>query len=106
APDGQARRELPIRARHGQPGSYTADILLSQPGVYTLRIWGYIFDVAFEEEFQTHEVTPLAEVRLPQGCCRGRCQHGGFALDSRSGHGLRRCDRVGRSSAGVGTRVS
>jgi len=65
APDGQARRELPIRARHGQPGSYTADILLSQPGVYTLRIWGYIFDVAFEEEFQTHEVTPLAELRFP-----------------------------------------
>jgi len=65
APDGAARRELPLRARHGQPGYYTADVLLTQPGVYTLRVWGHIFDVEFEAEFHTHDVAPLAQLRFP-----------------------------------------
>jgi len=65
SPDGQVRRQLPVRARHGQPGYYTADIVLTQPGVYTVRVWGFIYDVQFDVEFQTHEVAPLAELRFP-----------------------------------------
>lgn len=65
SPDGGSRRELPLRAVHGQPGYYASDVVLTEPGEYGLRIWGYIFDVQFDEAFHTHEVTPLSELRFP-----------------------------------------
>ena len=65
APDGVTRREMPVRAQHGQPGRYTADILLTVPGHYKLRIWGFIHDVEFDEVFELHEVLDIATLRFP-----------------------------------------
>ncbi len=64
APNG-ATRTLTLRAQYGRPGYYTDDIILTQPGVYQIRIWGFIGDVEFEEVFETHEVRPLADLRFP-----------------------------------------
>lgn len=37
---GASKRELPLRARFGQDGAYTADILPTEAGDYTWHIWG------------------------------------------------------------------
>src|SRR5690606_24214376 len=60
SPDGSVSRVLPLRAVFGQEGRYTADIVLTEPGVYTVRLWGYILDVEFDELFHTHEVSDIA----------------------------------------------
>jgi hypothetical protein len=65
SPDGMHTRTFKLRARHGMPGRYTDDILLSEPGVYTIRIWGFIGGVEFDETFETHEVRPLDDLRFP-----------------------------------------
>lgn len=65
APDGRTKRSLPLRAQYGKAGSYTTDFVLTRPGVYTIRIWGMIHDVAFDEEFQSHEVGAWEELRFP-----------------------------------------
>ncbi len=65
SPDGTSRRRLQLRPRHGEPGRYTDDFVLTRPGVYRIRIWGAIGDVQFDETFHSHEVKPLATVRFP-----------------------------------------
>jgi hypothetical protein len=64
APGGEIR-ELTLRAQWGRPGYYTDDILLTQPGVYQIHIWGFIGEVEFDETFETHEVRPLTDLRFP-----------------------------------------
>lgn len=66
APGGQSRRELPIRPRYGHPGRYTFDVVLTQPGQYSIRVWGQIKGASFDETFQISEVRPLGELRFPQ----------------------------------------
>lgn len=39
---GESTQELELRARFGQEGSYTADVLPTQTGDYTWHIWGEI----------------------------------------------------------------
>lgn len=65
APDGVTKRQLPIRAVYGQPGKYTADVVLTEPGVYQFRIWGYVHSVKFDETFDTSEVLALGSLRFP-----------------------------------------
>lgn len=65
APDGVTKRTLPVRAVYGKPGYYTADVVLTEPGVYQFRIWGYVHGVEFDEVFATSEVKPLASLRFP-----------------------------------------
>lgn len=65
SPDGTVSRQLPLRAVWGEEGRYTADIVLTEPGVYTLRLWGYIFDLEFEQTFSTHEVSEFDELLFP-----------------------------------------
>lgn len=65
SPDGSVSRVLPLRAVFGQEGRYTADIVLTEPGVYTVRLWGYILDVEFDELFHTHEVSDIAALAFP-----------------------------------------
>lgn len=65
APDGVSRRQLTLRGVWGQPGVYTADLVLSLPGIYEVRLWGFIDDVEFDELFHSHEVTELDEIRFP-----------------------------------------
>lgn len=63
--DGQKRRELPVRARYGHPGRYTFDVVLSEPGRYSVRVWGTIQGKSFDETFELSEVKPLSELRFP-----------------------------------------
>lgn len=66
APDGTSRRELPIRPRYGHPGRYTFDVVLTEPGRYSIRVWGQIKGAAFDETFEISEVKPLDELRFPK----------------------------------------
>lgn len=65
APDGVTRRQLSLRGVWGEPGVYTADVVLTRPGIYQVRLWGFIDDVEFDETFHSHEVTLLDEVKFP-----------------------------------------
>ncbi len=66
APDGKSRRELPIRPRYGHPGRYTFDVVLTEPGRYSIRVWGQIRGAAFDETFEISEVRSLGELRFPK----------------------------------------
>ncbi len=66
APDGKTRRELPIRPRYGHPGRYTFDVVLTEPGQYSIRVWGRIKGAAFDETFQASEVRPLGDLHFPR----------------------------------------
>ena len=65
SPDGTSTHAFDLRAQWGQPGRYTDDIVLSQPGVYAIRIWGFVGEVEFDEVFETHAVRRLDEIRFP-----------------------------------------
>jgi hypothetical protein len=65
SPDGTQTREFTPRARWGMPGSYTDDIVLTEAGVYRIRIWGFIGGVEFDETFSSHEVRALETLRFP-----------------------------------------
>jgi hypothetical protein len=65
SPDGSATRELTPRARWGEPGSYVDDFILTEPGAYTLSIVGFINSLPVDLTFETHEVTPVAEITFP-----------------------------------------
>ena len=66
APDGETRRTLPLRAVYGEPGAYTSDFILSEPGVYSFAIGGFIGETEVELNVPYEdEVTPLAELRFP-----------------------------------------
>lgn len=66
APDGQ-RRQYSLRPKHGEPGRYVTDWVLTQPGVYRIRVFGHVGSQAVDETFESHEVRPLAELRFPAG---------------------------------------
>ena len=66
APDGERTRELPLRAQYGQPGHYTSDFILSEPGIYTFEIGGFIGGLEVDLTLPyDHEVTPADELRFP-----------------------------------------
>lgn len=65
APDGDRRREFPIRPQYGSPGRYTFDVLLAEPGFYKVRVWGEIEGYFFDETFTLSEARPLADIRFP-----------------------------------------
>ena len=65
APGGERRQELPIRPQYGSPGRYTFDVLLTQPGIYQVRVWGEIEGASFDQTFTLSEVKPLSEIRFP-----------------------------------------
>lgn len=66
APDGEARRELPLRAVYNEPGAYTSDFVLTEPGAYTFEITGFIGDLEVDLTAPyDHEVEPAAELRFP-----------------------------------------
>lgn len=65
APDGVTKRQLTLRGVWGEPGVYTADVVVTEPGFYQVRIWGFINDVEFDETFTTHEVTTLDAIKFP-----------------------------------------
>lgn len=65
SPDGTSRREMVVRPRYGHPGRYTFDVMLTQPGAYSIRVWGTIDGNAFDETFELSEARPLTELRFP-----------------------------------------
>jgi hypothetical protein len=48
---GDQRLPLDIRARWGQPGAYTADVIPTATGAYTFRIYGTIDGMQVDETF-------------------------------------------------------
>lgn len=66
APNGESRRELPLRAVYGEPGAYTSDFVLTEPGAYTFEITGFIgeLEVNLTAPYDD-EVAPAAELRFP-----------------------------------------
>lgn len=66
SPDGETTRELPLRAQYGEPGAYTSDFILTQPGAYTFRITGFIGELEVNLEIPyDHEVEPASELHFP-----------------------------------------
>ena len=63
APEGSSTRTL--RAVHGQPGRYTDDFILSQTGVYAVRIYDFIGSEEVDLRYDLHEVGPLDDLRFP-----------------------------------------
>lgn len=66
SPDGTSRRQMVVRPRYGHPGRYTFDVMLTQPGSYSIRVWGTIDGIAFDETFELSEARPLTELRFPE----------------------------------------
>ena len=64
APTGETL-PLQLRAVQGEPGSYTDDFVLTQPGAYQLSVAGFIGGVGVDLTFDLHEVAPLDELRFP-----------------------------------------
>jgi hypothetical protein len=48
---GGETKDLELRARFGQPGAYTADIIPTQEGAYSFRIFGTIEGTEIDETF-------------------------------------------------------
>ena len=63
APTGETRT-LDIRPRHGEPGAYIDDYILTQPGTYDIRIQGFIGDLQIDEIFP-REVGDVSDLRFP-----------------------------------------
>ena len=64
APTGETL-PLELRAVHGQPGSYTDDFVLTEPGVYQLNITGFIGGTEVDLTYDLHDVAPLDDLRFP-----------------------------------------
>ncbi|HWG89870.1 MAG TPA: hypothetical protein VNZ52_03380 [Candidatus Thermoplasmatota archaeon] len=59
---------LPLQGQHGKPGYYTftKGYVLTQPGLYSLRLVGSINGTAVDGTYQNkHEIEPLAEIGFP-----------------------------------------
>jgi hypothetical protein len=65
APDGESRREFPVRPQYGSPGRYTFDVMLTEAGEYRVRIWGTLADRPFDETFSIGDVRPLSDLAFP-----------------------------------------
>ena len=66
APGGQ-RRAYALRAIPEQPGRYTTDWVLTRPGVYRIRVFGYVGSLRVDETFTSPEVLALVQLRFPDG---------------------------------------
>lgn len=65
APDGSATRDLTLRPVYNEPGSYTSDLVLTEPGVYSVTFSGLIGETDVDVTFQTHEIAPLTDLNFP-----------------------------------------
>lgn len=67
---GGQSKILRLRAVYGEPGSYTADLIPTQPGDYSFRIFGKIGDVEVDETFDSSKgefstVEPITDIQFP-----------------------------------------
>ena len=63
APTGETRT-LTVSPQFGKPGYYKDDFILTEPGTYTIRIHGFIGDLAVDESYP-REVGDVADLRFP-----------------------------------------
>lgn len=64
APDGTTKRTLTLRGQFNRPGYYTDDYILTQPGTYQVRVYGFIGGLEINETFD-REVGDVADLRFP-----------------------------------------
>lgn len=67
---GGQTKLLRLRAVWGEPGNYTADLIPTQPGDYTFRIFGTIGDTEVDETFSSTDgefssVEPVEDIQFP-----------------------------------------
>lgn len=67
---GGQTKTLRLRAVFGEPGNYTADLIPTQPGDYTFRIFGTIGDQEVDETFASTDgefstVEPIEDIQFP-----------------------------------------
>lgn len=67
---GGQTKLLRLRAVWGEPGSYTADLIPTQPGDYSFRVFGTIGDTEIDETFSSTEgefssVEPVEDIQFP-----------------------------------------
>lgn len=75
APGGQ-RRAYALRPVPEQPGRYTTDWVLTRPGVYRIRVFGYVGSLRVDETFTSPEVLALAQLRFPDAGADGAAAPG------------------------------
>lgn len=63
APTGETRT-LEVRPQFGKPGYYKDDYILTMPGTYDIRIYGFIGDLEIDETYP-REVGDVASLRFP-----------------------------------------
>lgn len=67
---GAQTRTFELRARYGQKGAYTADLIPTRAGTWSFRFHGTINGVAVDERFESgpgrfNDVQPKAELQFP-----------------------------------------
>lgn len=65
SPDGSSTHMFSVRPQYNQPGYYTDDIILTEAGVYTIRVYGFVDDMELDHTFETHEVRAYASLAFP-----------------------------------------
>jgi hypothetical protein len=68
---GGAPKEMPLRARFGQPGAYTADLIPTRAGAYIFTFTGDIEGAAINERFESgpgrfNDVTSAETLQFPE----------------------------------------
>ena len=63
APTGETRT-LEVRPQFRQPGRYTDDYILTTPGTYDIRVWGFIGELEIDETYP-REVEDGETLRFP-----------------------------------------
>ncbi len=64
SPDGASTRTLTLEPQYNKPGYYTADLLLSEPGTYDVRVYGFIGEMEVDETYP-REVGDISEISFP-----------------------------------------
>jgi len=67
---GDQTKVLRLRAVFGEPGSYTADLIPTQPGDYSFRLTGTIGETEVDETFTSADgefspVEPVSDILFP-----------------------------------------
>jgi hypothetical protein len=68
---GGPAKEMPLRARFGQPGSYTADLIPTRAGVYLFTFTGDVEGVQINEKFESgpgrfNDVEDATKLQFPE----------------------------------------
>ena len=68
---GGPAREMPLRARFGQPGAYTADVIPTRAGDYVFTFTGDLAGTAINEKFESgpgrfNPVEDTAKLQFPE----------------------------------------